>query len=74
LKRLISDKGIQGNPSVFLGKIWLDIGPALLDFEKFGVGFEKLDQRFQVRRSARTRATSRAKMRDLGVAKSRRNS
>jgi hypothetical protein len=35
LKRLISDKGIQGNPSLFLGWIWLDIRPAWLDLGKF---------------------------------------
>jgi hypothetical protein len=36
LKRLISDKRIQGNPSLFLGKIWLEAGLALLDLAKFG--------------------------------------
>jgi hypothetical protein len=41
LKRLNSDKGIQGIPSPFLGKIWLELGLAWPDFEKFGVGLEK---------------------------------
>jgi hypothetical protein len=40
LKRLISDKGIQGNPSLILGKIWLERGPALLDLAKFGFGLD----------------------------------
>jgi hypothetical protein len=41
LKRLISDMEIKGDQSVFLGKIWPRLCPAWLDFEKFGVGFEK---------------------------------
>jgi hypothetical protein len=40
LKRLISDKGIQENPSFFLGKIWRELGLALLGFEKFGIGLD----------------------------------
>jgi hypothetical protein len=42
LKRLISDKEIQGNPSLFLGKIWLKLGPAWPDLGKFGFGLDKL--------------------------------
>jgi hypothetical protein len=39
LKRLNSDKEMQGNPSLFLGKIWLALALALalLGFEKFGI-------------------------------------
>src|SRR5271170_4149507 len=37
LKGLISDKRIQGNPSSFLGKIWLDLVLALPDLAKFGI-------------------------------------
>jgi hypothetical protein len=40
LKRLISDKEIQRNPSLFLGKIWLELGLAWPDLEKFGSGLE----------------------------------
>jgi hypothetical protein len=40
LKWLVSDKGIQGNPSLFLGKIWLGIGLAWLDLAKFGFRLE----------------------------------
>jgi hypothetical protein len=40
LKRLVSDKRIQGNPSFFLGKIWPDDGLALLDLAEFGVDLE----------------------------------
>jgi hypothetical protein len=40
LKRLVSDKEIQGNPSLFLGKIWPGLGLALLGFDKFGIGLE----------------------------------
>jgi hypothetical protein len=40
LKRLISDKEIQRNPSLFLGKIWLELGLAWPDLEKFGFGLE----------------------------------
>jgi hypothetical protein len=39
LKRLVSDKGIKGNQSLFLGKIWLDNGWPLIGFEKLGVDF-----------------------------------
>jgi hypothetical protein len=41
LKRLISAKEIKGNPSLFLCKIWLELGLAWLDFAEFGLGFEK---------------------------------
>src|ERR1700685_1978693 len=41
LKRLISDKEIQGNPSLFLCWILLGVGRALLDLAKFGIGLEK---------------------------------
>jgi hypothetical protein len=41
LKRLISAKEIQGNPSLFFCKIWLEAGLAWLDFAEFGLGFEK---------------------------------
>jgi hypothetical protein len=37
LKTLISNKGIQGNPSFFLGKIWR-LGLAWPGFERFGFG------------------------------------
>jgi hypothetical protein len=40
LKRLVSDKEIQGNPSLFLGKIGPGLGLALLGFDKFGIGLE----------------------------------
>jgi hypothetical protein len=40
LKRLISDKEIKGNPSLFLCRIWLELGQAWLDFAEFGVSFE----------------------------------
>jgi hypothetical protein len=40
LKTLASDKEIQGNPSLFLGKIWPGLGLALLGFDKFGIGLE----------------------------------
>jgi hypothetical protein len=40
LKRLASDKEIQRNPSLFLGKIWPGLGLALLGFDKFGTGLE----------------------------------
>jgi hypothetical protein len=40
LKRLISDKGIQGNSGAFLGRIWSGLGQTWLDFEKFGSGLE----------------------------------
>jgi len=40
LKRLDSDKEIQGNPSVFLGFIWLGLGWILLDLAKFGFGLD----------------------------------
>ena len=40
LKRLVSDKRIQGKPSRFLGKIWLGSASAWLGFEKFGFGLE----------------------------------
>jgi hypothetical protein len=38
LKRLISDKEIQGKQSIFLGNIWLKLGLAWPGFDKFGVG------------------------------------
>jgi hypothetical protein len=41
LKRLKTDKGIQGNQSLFLGKIWLKLGLALLGFDKFGGNLAK---------------------------------
>jgi hypothetical protein len=41
LKRLVSDKGIQGYQSLFLGRIWPRLWSAWLDFDKFGIGFEK---------------------------------
>jgi hypothetical protein len=47
LKRLIPNKGIQGNQSFFLGKIWPDLEPAWLDFERFGVGFERRNLRLR---------------------------
>jgi hypothetical protein len=40
LKRLDSDKEIQGNPSVFLGFIWLGLGWILLDLGEFGFGLD----------------------------------
>jgi hypothetical protein len=40
LKRLVSDKEIKGNPSVFLGFIWLGLGWILLDLAKFGFGLD----------------------------------
>jgi hypothetical protein len=42
LKRLISDEEIKGNPSLFLGIIWLKLGPAWPDLGKFGFGLDKL--------------------------------
>jgi hypothetical protein len=45
LKRLISDKGIQGNQSIFLGRIWLELGLAWLGFDKFGIGLVFVIQR-----------------------------
>jgi hypothetical protein len=41
LKRLISDKGIQGNSGAFLGRIWSGLGWILLDLAKFGFGLER---------------------------------
>ena len=41
LKRLDSDKRIQGNPSLFLGFISLSLGWILLDLAQFGIGLEK---------------------------------
>src|ERR1700683_1266672 len=41
LKRLISDKEIQGKPSLFLCWILLGVGRAFLDLAKFGIGLEK---------------------------------
>jgi hypothetical protein len=38
LKKLISDKEIQGKQSIFLGNIWLKLGLAWPGFDKFGVG------------------------------------
>jgi hypothetical protein len=40
LKRLDSDKRIQGNPSVFLGFVWLGLGWILLYLAKFGFGLD----------------------------------
>jgi hypothetical protein len=40
LNRLISDKEIQGNPSLFLGNIGLKLGPAGPDLGKFGFGLD----------------------------------
>jgi hypothetical protein len=45
LKRLISDKGIQGNQSIILGKIWMELGLAWLGFDKFGIGLVFVIQR-----------------------------
>jgi hypothetical protein len=45
LRRLIPDKRIQGNPSFFLGKIWLNFGLAWLDFAEFRVGFDEPNRR-----------------------------
>ena len=42
LKRLDSEKGIQGNPSLFLGFPLLGLGLILLELAKFGFGLEKL--------------------------------
>ncbi len=36
LKSLKTAKGIQGNQSIFLGRIWLDFAPFWVDFAKFG--------------------------------------
>jgi len=40
LKRLISDKGIQGNQSFFSWISLAGLGLALLDLAKFGIGLE----------------------------------
>jgi hypothetical protein len=41
LKRLKTDKRIQGNPSFFLWFSLSGLGLALLDLDKFGVNLEK---------------------------------
>jgi hypothetical protein len=41
LKRLKTAKEIKGSQSFFLCWIWLDIGSALLDLAKFGIGLAK---------------------------------
>jgi hypothetical protein len=41
LKRLNSDKRIEGNPSLCLGKIWLNAAPAWLNLAQFGLGLGK---------------------------------
>ena len=43
LKRLNPAKAIQGNPSLFLGCVWLGLGWALPGLDKFGVGSAKGD-------------------------------
>jgi hypothetical protein len=40
LKRLIPDKEIKGNPSLFFGKIWSGLGQAWLGFDKFCFGLD----------------------------------
>ena len=42
LEQLISDKEIKGNPNFFLGKIWLELVLAWLDFEKFCPSLEAI--------------------------------
>jgi hypothetical protein len=51
LKRLISDKGIQGNQSIFLGKMWLELGLAWLGFDKFGLAWSSSDRGDQTKGS-----------------------
>jgi hypothetical protein len=48
LKRLISDKGIQGNQSIFLGKMWLELGLAWLGF---GLAWSSSDRGDQIKGS-----------------------
>jgi hypothetical protein len=74
LKRLIPNKGIQGNQSFFLGKIWPDLEPAWLDFEKLGVGFERRKLRLRRISPPSLKRARCAKTHGIGVAKSRLNS
>ena len=69
LKRLISDKQIKGNPSAFLGIIWLDFALVWLDLAKFGVRLGLWRRR--VRRTTPTIfAQPRLKAREVAAAKS----
>src|SRR5271168_192251 len=38
-------KEIQGNQSIFLGKMWLELGLAWLGFDRFGIGLVIVRQR-----------------------------
>jgi len=69
LKRLISDKEIQGKQRIFLGKIWLKLGLPWPGFDKFGVGLDGSAAIIQGRADKENRAAhGKSEIMNVGVA------